>query len=145
MSTINQSSPPEIIDKVMCGDAVKSAHPFFESTVVGIHVLHVVDLAGNPDTCSQIDWAVDDADFPYCWAPNALPLSVQRTASFASNGLSAAPMCSLSAFSKTKSDVFPVQYGHGKSTRESVQRTNHASMLCRHAYVAGASYRVSYL
>ena len=66
MSTINQSSPPEIIGKVMCGDAVKSAHPFFESTVVGIHVLHVVDLADNPDTCSQIDWAVDDADFPHC-------------------------------------------------------------------------------
>lgn len=66
MSTINQSSPPEIIGKVMCGDAVRSAHPFFESTVVGIHVLHVVDLADIPDTCSQIDWAVDDANFPHC-------------------------------------------------------------------------------
>lgn len=65
MSTINQPSPPEIIGKVMCGDAVKSAHPFFESTVVGIHVLHVVDLADNPDTCSQIDWTVGDADFPH--------------------------------------------------------------------------------
>ncbi len=66
MSTINQSSPPEIIGKVMCDDTVKSAHPLFEATVVGIHVLHVVDLAGNPDTCNQIDWTVGDADFPHC-------------------------------------------------------------------------------
>jgi hypothetical protein len=26
----------------------------------------VVDLAGNPDTCNQIDWTVGDADFPHC-------------------------------------------------------------------------------
>jgi|CXWL01.1.fsa_nt_gi hypothetical protein len=41
--------------QVMCSDAVKSAHPLFEAAVVGIHVLHVVDLADNPDTCSQIN------------------------------------------------------------------------------------------
>jgi len=33
---------------------------------MGIHVLHVRDLAGIPDTCSQIDWTVGDADFPHC-------------------------------------------------------------------------------
>jgi hypothetical protein len=102
----------------------------------------VVDLADNPDTFSQIDWTVGDADFPHC-DTKALQLSVHRTASFASNGLSAAPMCSLSA--SPKRNQMCSQYGHGKSTQESVQRTNHASMLCRRAYVAGASYRVSYL
>ena len=42
-------------------------------------------------------------------APNALPLSVQRIAALASSGLSAALMCSWSAFSNTKSAVLPVR------------------------------------
>ena len=42
-------------------------------------------------------------------APRALPLSVQRMAPFARMSLRAAPMCSLSALSSTKSAVLPVR------------------------------------
>ena len=48
----------------MCRDAVEPAHPLFEAVVVGIHVLHVIDLAGNPSACSQTDWTVGDTNFP---------------------------------------------------------------------------------
>ena len=65
MSTINHSAPTEIIGKVMSGDAVETVHPRFESTIVGIHVLNVVDLADYSNTRSQIDWPVSDADFPH--------------------------------------------------------------------------------
>lgn len=43
MSTINKSSPTEIIGKVMRSDTVKSAHPLFEPTIVGIDVLAPVE------------------------------------------------------------------------------------------------------
>ena len=46
-------------------NSVKSVHPLFEPTVVGVHVLNVVNLADNPNARSQIDWSVGDADFPY--------------------------------------------------------------------------------
>lgn len=64
MSTINKSSPTEIISKVMRSDTVKSAHPLFEPTIVGIDVLNVVDLGDNPNACGQIDRTVGDAHFP---------------------------------------------------------------------------------
>ena len=64
MSTINKSSPTEIIGKVMRSDTVKSAHPLFEPTIVGIDVLNVVDLGDNPNACGQIDRTMGDAHFP---------------------------------------------------------------------------------
>lgn len=104
MSAINKSSPTEIIGKVMGSDTMKSAHPLFEPTSVGIDVLNVVDLGDNPNACGQIDRAMGNAHFPSGGA-NALPLSVQRTASLANMGKSAAPTCILSAFFRTKSLV----------------------------------------
>ena len=50
MSTISHSAPTEIIGKVMSGDAVETVHPRFESTIVGIQVLNVVDLADYSNT-----------------------------------------------------------------------------------------------
>ncbi len=40
MSRIEHSSPAKIIGKVMNSDAVKSDHPFFETAVIGVHVLY---------------------------------------------------------------------------------------------------------
>ena len=65
MSTINQSSPTEIIGKVMSGDTMEPVHPLFEPTVIGVHVLNVVNLADHPNARSQIDWTMGYADFPH--------------------------------------------------------------------------------
>ncbi len=42
---------------------MKPDHPFLEPTAIGVHVLHVVNLADHLDSCDQIDRTLGDANF----------------------------------------------------------------------------------
>lgn len=66
MRRIDHPSPAKIIGKVMRSNTVKSDHPFLETAVIGVYVLHVVNLADHPNSRSKIDWAMSDANFSYC-------------------------------------------------------------------------------
>ena len=64
MAPINQSAPTKIVGKIMRSDAMKTTHPSLESTIVGIDVLYVIDLADDPNARCKIDWTMRDSDFP---------------------------------------------------------------------------------
>ena len=53
MSTINQSSPTEIIGKIMSGDTMEPVHPLLEPTVIGVHFER--DTPCRPLECPQPD------------------------------------------------------------------------------------------
>ena len=61
MSALDKSSPAEIVGKVMCGDAVETAHPFLESAIVGIDVLNMVNPGNNTNTSGQPESASSSA------------------------------------------------------------------------------------
>ena len=63
MSRVNQPSPAKIIGQVMSSDPMKPDHPLLESATIGVHILHMVDLADHFDSCCQIDRTVGDTDF----------------------------------------------------------------------------------
>lgn len=42
MGTLDKSSPTEIVDQVMCGYTVETAHPFFESDIAVIEIQRVI-------------------------------------------------------------------------------------------------------
>ena len=44
--------------------AVEAPYPIFESAVVGVNVLHVIDLGDHPNARRQIDRAMGDSHFP---------------------------------------------------------------------------------
>ena len=44
---IDEAEPGEIVVEVLRGDALKPAHPFFESTMKGVDVLDVINLLDN--------------------------------------------------------------------------------------------------
>ena len=48
----------------MRSDAVEASYPSFESAVVGVNVLHVIDLGDHPKARRQIDRAMGDSHFP---------------------------------------------------------------------------------
>ena len=61
MGRVDHPSPAKVVGKIMCRDTVKADHPLFETTVVGVYVLHVINLADDSNTRCQIDWAMSDA------------------------------------------------------------------------------------
>ena len=63
MSRVNHPSPTKIIGQVMSSDPMKPDHPLLEPAAIGVHVLHVVNLADHFDSCGQIDRPVGDTDF----------------------------------------------------------------------------------
>ena len=63
MSRVNHPSPAKIIGQVMSSDPMKPDHPLLESAAIGVHVLHVVNLADHFDSCGQIYRAVGDTHF----------------------------------------------------------------------------------
>lgn len=58
--SLNQASPAKIVAQVAGGNAVKTAHPFLQSTVVGIDVLDMIDTRNDTLAGCQIDGAVGD-------------------------------------------------------------------------------------
>lgn len=106
--SLNQSSPAQIVTQVAGGDAVEAAYPFLESAIVGIDVLHMIDPRHNTLTSSQIDRPVGDAHFFGNSRQRLFSVGAQND-SVAKSGLSTAPRCALSAFSRMKSAVLPVR------------------------------------
>lgn len=58
-----QPVPAEIVGKVMSCHAMKSPNPCLKPTVVGIHVLDVIDLGDDPNAGGEVDRSVSNADF----------------------------------------------------------------------------------
>ena len=108
MTSIDQTAPAKVVGKIVCRHAVEASYPILEPTVVDIDVLYVIDLGDHPIPAAKL---IVRRVMPIsrAAAPSALPLSVQRTTSLARRSFNAAPMCTLSAFSRTKSAVLPVQ------------------------------------
>jgi len=86
MSALDKSSPAEIVGKVMCGDAVETAHPFLESAIVGIDVLNMVNPGNNTNTSGQVNRTMSDADFP-CGGSQSLAAIRAENGILRQNGL----------------------------------------------------------
>jgi len=43
---------------------MKFAHPLFESAIISINVLNMIDVVYNALACSDIDWAMDNIYLP---------------------------------------------------------------------------------
>ena len=60
---LNQASPAEVVAQVACSHAVEAAHPAFESAIVGIDVLDVINAGDDTLTSGQIDRPVGNPHF----------------------------------------------------------------------------------
>ena len=58
--TVNHSVPAQIAFEIPSCNAMKFHHPLFESAVISIDVLYVIDAAYHPLVCGNIDWTVND-------------------------------------------------------------------------------------
>ena len=56
--SFSQSVPAEVVGEVFGGYAVELCDPFFESAVIGIDVLDVINAADHALACGKIDGAM---------------------------------------------------------------------------------------
>ena len=74
---LDHATPAQVMIQVFGGHPVESSHPFFQSRVVGVRVLDVVDASQDADSLVQVHRPMGHAHLPSCEGDRAFPSPVR--------------------------------------------------------------------